>query len=60
LIQLLIFCLVFGLIWWVLQQLPLPQPFARIASVVVIVIACIMLIYMLMGLLGTGTSLRLR
>ena len=52
LISLVVFCLIFGLIWWILGELPLPEPFGRIARVVVVVIGCIVLIYFLLGFVG--------
>jgi hypothetical protein len=49
--------LVIGLLWWIIQMLPLPEPFGRIAQVVIVVIAVIWLIYVLMGLVGTTPRL---
>jgi hypothetical protein len=49
LLSLLIFVLVAGLIWWLIQQLPLPEPFARIAQVVFVVICLILLLSYLLG-----------
>lgn len=59
LINILILCIIVGVVWWVLTQIPLPEPFSWIVRVVVVVIACIALIYMLQGLAG-GSVLRLR
>jgi len=50
LVSLLIGLIIVGLLWWVLQQIPLPPPIKQVANVVVIVIAVIWLIYVLMGL----------
>jgi len=52
LFTILIMCLIFGLIWWVLGVIPLPQPFLRVAQVVVAVLFCIWLIYLLMPYAG--------
>ena len=54
LVYVLVMCIVFGLIWWILSVIPLPAPFGQVARVVVVVIFCIILIYMLLGLAGTG------
>jgi hypothetical protein len=52
LIYLLILCIVFGLVWWVLSLIPLPPPVKQIVTVVFAVICAIVLIYMLLGLVG--------
>jgi len=52
LIQLLIVVIVFGLIYWVIQQLPLGEPFGRIARVVVMVVGVLVIVIMLLGLIG--------
>jgi len=54
LITILVMCIIFGLIWWILSIIPLPAPFGQIARVVVVVIFCIYLIYLLLSLTGTG------
>jgi hypothetical protein len=54
LVTLLVLCLIFGLIWWILGLIPLPAPFARVAQVVVAVIFLIILIYMLLPFIGTA------
>jgi hypothetical protein len=59
LINLLILCIVVGLLYWILLQIPLPDPFGRIARVVLIVIAVIALIYMLLGIADGGVGVRL-
>lgn len=56
LITILVVCIIFALIWWILTQIPLPAPFAQIVRVVVVVIFCIWLIYMLLPLAGGGIS----
>ena len=58
LINLLIIVLIFALVWWVITQLPLPPPFAKIAQVVVVVLACLVVIDLLAGLAGTGLAWR--
>lgn len=52
LITILIMCLVFGVIWWIITLVPLPAPFAQVARVVIAVIFCIWLIYLILPLAG--------
>lgn len=54
LIYLVIVCIVLGLLWWILNMIPLPPPVKQIATVVFVVICAIILIYMLMSLVGTA------
>lgn len=49
LFSLLVMVIVFGVIYWIVTLLPLPEPFKKIAVIVVLVI---FLLYMLMFLLG--------
>lgn len=56
LITLLIILIVMALGWWVLQQIPLPEPINRIAVVVFVVICAIVLIMFLLQLAGTGVE----
>ena len=56
LITILVMCIIFGLIYWIFQQIPLPAPFGRIAQVVIIVVFCIWLIYLLLPMAGGGFS----
>lgn len=48
LIQLLVLCLIFGIIYWVLTLLPLPEPFKMIA----LVIFALIVILVLLGMIG--------
>jgi hypothetical protein len=54
LVQILIFALVFGAIYYIITLLPLPEPFGRIALIVLGLVAVIWLIYLLLGLVGHG------
>ena len=56
LVTILIMCLIFGLIWWVITLIPLPPPFAQVARVVIAVIFCIWIIYLLLPLAGMGAG----
>ena len=61
LIQLVIWLIVIGLIFWVLNYLvdtiPLAEPFHRIAKVVLAVVAVLIVLVLLLQLLGISTGL---
>lgn len=57
LIYLLIVCVVIGIVWWVCDYLPVPQPLNKLIKVVSIVIGCIIIIYALLGLAGMAPNL---
>lgn len=52
LVNFLVALIIFGLIYWIIGMIPIPEPFHRIAQVVLIVVFCIWLIYFLLGLSG--------
>ena len=54
LVTVLVMCIIFGLIWWILSLIPLPAPFGQVARVVVACIFAIWLIYLLLGMTGVG------
>jgi hypothetical protein len=58
LITIIIYCVVLGLIVWLLNYLidviPLAEPFARIARIVVIVLAVLIVIMLLLSLVDSG------
>jgi len=54
LIWLLILCLVAGCIYYVLQLMPLPEPFKRAATVIFLLIVCLIAIFKLLPLLGVA------
>jgi hypothetical protein len=60
LVHLLIVVLVCGLLYWagtaIIGLLPLPDPFGRIAQVILIVIIALILIYALLPLAGGSLS----
>jgi hypothetical protein len=60
LIYFLVLLLVFGLIWWVLTQIPLPPPIGKMAQVVVVVIFALILIFLLLSVIGVGPNVQLR
>jgi multisubunit Na+/H+ antiporter MnhB subunit len=50
LITLLVIGLVVGLVWWVMDYLPVPEPFNKIIKLVCVVVFVIYVIYALLGL----------
>ena len=59
LIYLLVVCIVIGLIWWIADYLPVPQPLNKLIKVVSIVIGVIIIAYALLAIGGGGTMPRL-
>lgn len=63
LIYLVIYLVVTGLIVWlllyVIDAIPLPEPFHRIARVLVIVLGVIIIIVLLLSLIGEPTGFKL-
>jgi len=57
LVYLLIVCVVIGLVWWVVDYLPVPEPLNKLIKVVSIVIGVIVIIYALLGLAGMAPNL---
>lgn len=53
LVSLLVFCIVIGLILWLINYLPLPAPFGMIARVVIVLLALVWLVER-MGLLSNA------
>lgn len=49
LVNLLVLCLILGLIWYVVGLLPLPAPFGQIARAIIVVIAILLLVGKLGG-----------
>jgi hypothetical protein len=63
LFNLLIYLLILGVLWWLidyaLTALPVPEPFAKIIRVVVVVIFALILITLLLSLVGVGGNFHL-
>jgi heme A synthase len=55
LVSLVILAMVFGVIWWILDQLPIPAPF----NMIIRVILGLILILALLGLIGIGPGIGL-
>jgi len=60
LVTLLVVCLVIGLIWYVVDAIPVPDPLNRIAKIVSVVIGCLIIIMLLLDVAGYNTGVRLR
>ena len=52
LIYLIVIGIVFWLLWWLLSYIALPEPFAKVARVILAVAAVIVLINILLGFAG--------
>lgn len=57
-ISLIIAIAILGLLAWVASLLPIPQPFAQIIQVILIIVAVIYVINFLLSLGGSGLNLR--
>jgi hypothetical protein len=60
LITLLVICLIAGLIYYVLDAIPVPEPINRFAKIAVVVIAALAIILMLARLAGYDTGFPVR
>jgi hypothetical protein len=63
LISLIVWLLVVGILYlllvWVLDSVPIPQPANRIIKLVAVVVICIIAILLLLNLIGMGGDLRM-
>lgn len=48
------------LVWWLLSQVPLPEPAGRIIKIVLVVVIALIAIMLLLNLTGHGPPMRLR
>jgi len=60
LIYLLVVCIVIGLVWWIVDYLPVPEPLNKLIKVVSIVIGMIIIIYALLSLVGVTSPIALK
>lgn len=60
LVYLAIFIILAIVIWWLLSQISLPEPLAKIVTIVFVVICAVVLIGFLMQVTGVGPPLRIR
>lgn len=58
LIWLVVMGLIFWLLWWFIGYIGLPEPFNKVARVLIGLVAFIILIYLLLGILGPIPTLR--
>lgn len=54
LIYLVVFGLIFWLLWWFLGYIGLPEPFAKVANVLLALGAVVVLINVLLSIVGRG------
>ena len=57
LVYLLVVCVIIGLVWWIVDYLPVPEPLNKLIKVVTIVIGAIVIIYALLSIAGMGAGL---
>jgi len=60
LIYLIIVGVIIGLVYYIVDALPIPDPLGRIIKIVVMVIGCLIVILTLLQLVGIGPGLSLR
>lgn len=60
LVYLAVFAIIAIVIWWVLTQIPLPDPLKKILMIVLVVIGAILLIGVLLNVIGQGGGIPLR
>jgi len=53
-IYIMIVAVILALVFWVIQEIPLPEPINRILRITVVVIAALVIILLLLQLLGVG------
>jgi len=58
LIYLLVVCIVIGLVWYVADFLPVPEPLNKLLKIVTIVIGAIIIIYALLDIGGMAPALK--
>lgn len=52
LLWLLVICIIIGVIWWIADYLPVPEPLNKLLKIVSVVVGVIAVIYTLMSLAG--------
>lgn len=58
LVWLIVVGLIFWLLWWFIGYIGLPEPFNKVARVLIGLVAFLLLIYLLLGILGPMPTLR--
>lgn len=59
-VYLAVIAIVVILLWWILTQIPLPEPAGQIIKIVIVVIVAVIAISILLNFTGHGPPLRLR
>jgi hypothetical protein len=57
LVYVLVVCIVIGLVWWIVDFVPVPEPLNRMVKMIAIVFGVIIIIYALLSLAGIGGGL---
>ena len=57
LVYLVVLVIVMIFLWWLLQQVPLPEPLAKIATIVLVAVGVIILVGILLSFSGEGFRL---
>ena len=60
LIYILVVGVIIGLIWWICDYLPIPEPLNKLIKIVSIVIGVIVIIFALLSIAGIETGIPLR
>lgn len=64
LIQLVVYLIIAGLVWWaistVVAVIPMPEPIKTVVHVIMVVIICLIVLYALVGLVGHIPKLSIR
>lgn len=64
LIQLVVYLVIAGLIWWavstIVNVIPMPEPIKTVVNVIMVVIICLIALYALLGLVGHIPRVSLR
>lgn len=56
-----VICILAVLLWWLLSQVPLPEPIKKVLTIVFVVVVVLIIVILLLQLAGSGGSLpRLR
>jgi multisubunit Na+/H+ antiporter MnhB subunit len=60
LITLLVVAIIVGLIWWVCDYMPVPEPINKIVKLIAICVGVIIIVMALLGIAGYNTGLPVR
>jgi len=59
LVMLLVVGIIIGMIWWLCDYLPVPEPLNKLIKIVSIVIGVIVIVYALLGIAGMAPPLQI-